>query len=192
MARASKAMICSSCTFISRDCESKANLKKGFLVLDISGTPLRVRKAPGLSSMGVGQIEIEFKIVVSTSKNKARQVHTMMLGQLLGHDLVLVEKRLIFQSYFVLLAEREGFEPPIPLRVCRISSAVHSTTLPPLRTIEIVAQSVITLIEQRGGCYPFATQSFYYACLLRPPDRGQRERRHLPASPAECANRGPL
>ena len=32
-----------------------------------------------------------------------------------------------------LLAEREGFEPPIPLRVCRISSAVQSTTLPPLR-----------------------------------------------------------
>jgi hypothetical protein len=26
------------------------------------------------------------------------------------------------------LAEREGFEPPIPLRVCRISSAVHSTS----------------------------------------------------------------
>ena len=31
------------------------------------------------------------------------------------------------------LAEREGFEPPIPLRVCRISSAVVSTTHPPLR-----------------------------------------------------------
>ena len=31
------------------------------------------------------------------------------------------------------LAEREGFEPPIRLPVCRISSAVHSTTLPPLR-----------------------------------------------------------
>jgi hypothetical protein len=31
------------------------------------------------------------------------------------------------------LAERGGFEPPIPLRVCRISSAVQSTTLPPLR-----------------------------------------------------------
>src|SRR5690606_23706557 len=30
------------------------------------------------------------------------------------------------------LAEREGFEPPIDLRLCRISSAVHSTTLPPL------------------------------------------------------------
>ena len=34
------------------------------------------------------------------------------------------------------MAEREGFEPPIPLRVCRISSAVHSTTLPPLQVIE--------------------------------------------------------
>src|SRR5262245_54713769 len=32
------------------------------------------------------------------------------------------------------LAEREGFEPPIRLPVCRISSAVHSTTLPPLQT----------------------------------------------------------
>jgi hypothetical protein len=32
-----------------------------------------------------------------------------------------------------VLAEREGFEPPIGLHLCRISSAVHSTTLPPLR-----------------------------------------------------------
>ena len=31
------------------------------------------------------------------------------------------------------VAEREGFEPPIRLPVCRISSAVHSTTLPPLQ-----------------------------------------------------------
>ena len=31
------------------------------------------------------------------------------------------------------LAERGGFEPPMPLQACRISSAVHSTTLPPLR-----------------------------------------------------------
>ena len=31
------------------------------------------------------------------------------------------------------LAEGGRFELPIPLRVCRISSAVHSTTLPPLR-----------------------------------------------------------
>jgi hypothetical protein len=31
------------------------------------------------------------------------------------------------------LAEREGFEPPIGLHLCRISSAVHSTTPPPLQ-----------------------------------------------------------
>lgn len=34
------------------------------------------------------------------------------------------------------MAEREGFEPPIGLHLCRISSAVHSTTLPPLRGAE--------------------------------------------------------
>ena len=31
------------------------------------------------------------------------------------------------------MAEREGFEPSVPSRARRISSAVHSTTLPPLR-----------------------------------------------------------
>ena len=31
------------------------------------------------------------------------------------------------------MAEREGFEPPIGLHLCRISSAVRSTTLPPLQ-----------------------------------------------------------
>ena len=36
-------------------------------------------------------------------------------------------------TYNTDLAEREGFEPPIGLHLCRISSAVHSTTLPPLR-----------------------------------------------------------
>jgi hypothetical protein len=39
---------------------------------------------------------------------------------------------------FCLLAEREGFEPPIGLHLCRISSAVHSTTLPPLQAIEAI------------------------------------------------------
>ena len=33
-----------------------------------------------------------------------------------------------------VLAEREGFEPSVPLTVRLISSQVHSTTLPPLRT----------------------------------------------------------
>jgi hypothetical protein len=34
-----------------------------------------------------------------------------------------------------ILAEREGFEPPIRLPVCRISSAVLSTTQPPLQIL---------------------------------------------------------
>ena len=34
----------------------------------------------------------------------------------------------------LFMAERVGFEPTIPLRVCRISSAVLSTTQPPLRS----------------------------------------------------------
>src|ERR1700761_1340208 len=38
-----------------------------------------------------------------------------------------------FIGFLVCLAEREGFEPPIGLHLCRISSAVHSTTLPPLQ-----------------------------------------------------------
>jgi hypothetical protein len=40
---------------------------------------------------------------------------------------------ILFIYQLVIVAEREGFEPPIPLRVCRISSAVLSTTQPPLR-----------------------------------------------------------
>ena len=35
--------------------------------------------------------------------------------------------------FFTAMAEGEGFEPPIRLPVCRISSAVLSTTQPPLR-----------------------------------------------------------
>ena len=39
---------------MSRHCESKANLKKGFLVLDIFGAPLRARKGRGLSMVPGG------------------------------------------------------------------------------------------------------------------------------------------
>jgi uncharacterized ubiquitin-like protein YukD len=40
-----------------------------------------------------------------------RQIRTMTLGQLLGHDPLLVRIRPIFRLHFVLLAEREEFEP---------------------------------------------------------------------------------
>lgn len=46
------------------------------------------------------------------------------------------------------MAERGRFELPIPLRVCRISSAVQSTTLPPLRG---GAVSAIGLIHGSAG-----------------------------------------
>src|SRR5450432_2910614 len=34
------------------------------------------------------------------------------------------------------MAEREGFEPPIPFRVCRFSRPVPSTARPPLRLLQ--------------------------------------------------------
>jgi hypothetical protein len=33
------------------------------------------------------------------------------------------------------MAEREGFEPPIPVKVCRFSRPVPSTARPPLRLL---------------------------------------------------------
>ena len=47
------------------------------------------------------------------------------------------------------MAEREGFEPPIPLRVCRISSAVLSTTQPPLREAPVGRRSARPLVAAR-------------------------------------------
>ena len=41
------------------------------------------------------------------------------------------------------LAEREGFEPPIPFRVCRFSRPVPSTTRPPLRNYSFTAARVV-------------------------------------------------
>ena len=45
-----------------------------------------------------------------------------------------------------LVAEREGFEPPVELPPRRISSAVHSTTLPPLREV----MAVLRLVDTAG------------------------------------------
>ena len=47
------------------------------------------------------------------------------------------EKTSLSFGLVLTLAEREGFEPPIPLRVCRISSAVLSTTQPPLQPFDL-------------------------------------------------------
>jgi hypothetical protein len=54
------------------------------------------------------------------------------------------------------MAERAGFEPAIPLRVCRISSAVLSTTQPPLRRVPALASRLVAwaaaTCKQSQGC----------------------------------------
>src|SRR5438874_12093886 len=39
----------------------------------------------------------------------------------------------MFMRFLINLAEREGFEPPIPVKVCRFSRPLPSTTRPPLQ-----------------------------------------------------------
>ena len=50
------------------------------------------------------------------------------------------------------MAEREGFEPPIGLHLCRISSAVHSTTLPPLQAPRSGDGPVVGRVIGEDGC----------------------------------------
>ncbi len=57
--------------------------------------------------------------------------------------------------YFKSMAEREGFEPPIGLHLCRISSAVLSTTQPPLRVAGIGLKAVA--VWWRANNTPSAT-----------------------------------
>ena len=56
-----------------------------------------------------------------------------MVGKKVGKHYLYVKKSFVFNILFRKLAERGRFELPIGLHLCRISSAVHSTTLPPLR-----------------------------------------------------------
>src|ERR1700736_4718682 len=52
-----------------------------------------------------------------------------------------VQNQGIVESVKLPMAERGGFEPPIGLRLCRISSAVLSTAQPPLQPTEIIKYS---------------------------------------------------
>ena len=72
------------------------------------------------------------------------------------------------------MAEREGFEPPIPLRVCRISSAVQSTTLPPLRgadgmivPVESGASYTRAMTKRQEGFVPAVKFLPFVATVLR-------------------------
>jgi hypothetical protein len=59
------------------------------------------------------------------------------------------------------LAEREGFEPPIRLPVCRISSAVLSTAQPPLQDIDIFSVSDFCQILQKPVATQIATEFLF-------------------------------
>ena len=52
--------------------------------------------------------------------------------------------RTTWNQFEIVLAERVGFEPTVDLHPRLISSQVHSTTLPPLRCMQLGEQSRIS------------------------------------------------
>ena len=71
------------------------------------------------------------------------------------------------------LAEREGFEPPIPVKVCLISSQVHSTALPSLRVfvfnnLTIPPLSCFVQCDRFCGASPAMTVSSGEILQFRP------------------------
>src|ERR1051326_5146757 len=80
------------------------------------------------------------------------------------------------------VAEREGFEPPIRLPVCRISSAVHSTTLPPLRNENLWGRVV-------AGPYLAATPPLNKAGLIRICRAARRRRDAAATAPSRSCGR---
>ncbi len=65
------------------------------------------------------------------------------------------------------MAEREGFEPPIRLPVCRISSAVLSTAQPPLQDIDMTYSFHICPHLKNAIATEIATELFYFSPLSR-------------------------
>ena len=63
----------------------------------------------------------------------AQRVGSRCRGRLVGEADEFFTLRPDSKSCGIKLAEREGFEPPIPFRVCRFSRPEPSTTRPPLR-----------------------------------------------------------
>jgi hypothetical protein len=58
-------------------------------------------------------------------------------------------------------AEREGFEPPIPVKVCLISSQVHSTGLCHLSVVQNYNTSVSSAGDLLGESHFNGRSSFY-------------------------------
>src|SRR5271169_4435045 len=75
-----------------------------------------------------------------------------------------VHQRLRQRSETKEMAEREGFEPPIPFRVCRFSRPEPSTTRPPLRLLcgcqTAIGRSVSLQQERRISVLRQKTERF--------------------------------
>jgi hypothetical protein len=68
-------------------------------------------------------------------------------------------KNLKINDSILRVAEREGFEPPIRLPVCRISSAVLSTTQPPLQVADIIYIPLASINAPNAIATEIATES---------------------------------
>ncbi len=64
--------------------------------------------------------------------------------------------RTTWNQFEIVLAERVGFEPTVDLHPRLISSQVHSTTLPPLRRVQLGNQSLV----RRRCAIPWSSQVF--------------------------------
>ncbi len=51
----------------------------------------------------------------------------------------------MFGCFLYTLAEREGFEPPIPVKVCPLSRRIVSTTHAPLRDKTVVTFQLLAV-----------------------------------------------
>ncbi len=85
----------------------------------------------GLEIINFMEVQYQFLGIDNDKHKLARigQLQTTRIPEMLSFKLYHSEHR---QIRFKLMAEREGFEPSIESPLCRISSAVLSTTQPPL------------------------------------------------------------
>jgi hypothetical protein len=87
---------------------------------------------PQRHCMGPHSIAHEFSEVIhrcSSGINSHQNSHLTKWPPARGGLLIVPESFPNYSIYSTYMAEREGFEPPIALRLCLISSQVHSTGL---------------------------------------------------------------
>ena len=85
------------------------------------------------------------------------------------------------------MAERVGFEPTVGFHLRRISSAVHSTTLPPLRgaVVRLVERGGLSMKIWPGGQVLFSDNSDYFSALSGQGQSGHGGALRIDANEAE-------